>query len=146
MSDELAVDVLFAAARRLPAPACELLAQRLVDHLIVVRQNDAHDLSPLTPRHERAIGALRAVAESLGHVPTTTEYQAEYDRRRTTDKATLPSVGAIVREFGGWGTALGSAGLVPAAAPSAFMRRRNYQRRIVHRYSDQRLPNGVQAQ
>lgn len=147
MSDELAVEVLFDAARRLALSDCEALITRLTHHLIIARQNHAHDLSTLTPRHERSIAALRAVADMLGHPPNTTDYKAQYDRRRAQDdECTLPSVSSIVREFGAWDAGLAAAGLLPPAMPSAFIRRRDHRDgRIVHRYSDSRLRDCLRA-
>jgi hypothetical protein len=143
--DGRAIAALAAAARTLSPEGCRELARLLIEHVVVQSQNDRFDLHPLAALHARAIGALRSVAELVGHPPTTTEYQAEFDRRRALGDSGLPSVDSIVREFGGWPHAQIAAGLIPAAHPSAFQRRRDYQRKKVHRYSDQRLRDCLNA-
>lgn len=146
MSDELAIDVLFVAARRLPLESVEALAQRLVAHLQIERQNSDYQLSPYACRMARFTGALTAVAEALGHPPNSTEYKREYERRKSLGDRGLPSPAAVVREFGSWAGALAAAGLIPTAPPSAFALRRARQVRVrVHRYSDQRLRECLQA-
>lgn len=133
------IAALAAAARTLSLGGCRELARLLVEHVVVQTQNHQHALSPLAHRNERAIGSVRAVAELLGHAPTTTEYTAEYKRRRATGDSGLMAVGSITRLLGGWPQALVAAGLIPSVHPSAYQRRVIYERQVVHRYSNQRL-------
>jgi hypothetical protein len=141
----LAVTVLFAAATELPADACRELGRRLTEHLVVLAQNHRHDLHPLAHGDARFIGALRSVAEVVGHPPSTTEYVDEYDRRRALGDAGLPSISAILKHFDGWIYALAGAGLAPEVPPKGIQRRRQYKRRVVHRYSEHRLAEALQA-
>src|SRR5689334_15725509 len=137
--EDLAIETLVAAARRLPLAHREELSRRLIEDLILARQNHDHDLSPYAARRARAIGALRAVAETIGHAPTTTEYDAEVDRRRALGDTTLPVHSTITNTLHGWPGALAAAGLVPDVGPTALQRRRNYTRKRIHRYSKARL-------
>lgn len=139
MSEDLAVDMLLAAATRLPLPHCEELTRRLTEHLLLATMTHGDDLNPHAQRRRPLLDALRDVAKALGAAPNTKEYTAERQQRIENGAAALPSVSAILRGFGSWPKALAAAGLVPAAAPTAFQRRLDYHRRQVHRYSRARL-------
>ena len=142
---DLPIRALFAAAVELPPEACRELARRLTDHLVVQAQNHHYELHPLAARDARFIGALRSVAEITGTAPNTTEYEAERERRRSLGDTGLPSASSIVKHYAGWPYALAAAGLAPDVPPSAIKRRRNYRRKIIHRYSEERLVECLQA-
>jgi len=78
-------------------------------------------------------------AGAIGHAPNSSEYQAEYRRRRASGDSELPSAPTILRAFGSWAEALGAAGLIPATASTPFRRRSAYVRRNIRRYSDERM-------
>jgi hypothetical protein len=134
-----------AAVAELSAGACAELVRRMGDRLILLGQNHRFDLHPLAHGDSRFIGAVRAVAELLGHAPTTTEYRTEQARRLQVGDDGLPSLSAVLRRFGSWPAALAAAGLGGSIPPSGIERRRRYQRRVVHRYTDERLVQCLRA-
>lgn len=142
---DLPVDAVFAAATQLPLDRARELARRVTEWVVVQTQNHHHDLHPLAAGDARFVGALRAVAEVVGHPPTTQDYAAEYERRRELGDTGLPSASAISKHFDGWPYALAAAGLAPDVAPSGIQRRRNYQRKVVHRYSAERVSECLRA-
>lgn len=124
-ADEAAIAVLFAGAMQLPLGSCRELARRLTERVVVECQNQSHDLHPTTARDARFVRALRFVAEVVDHPPSTTEYTAEYERRRALEGARIPSTSAVLKHFSGWPYALAAAGLAPDVAPTGIQRRRN---------------------
>lgn len=136
---ELALRALFAAATELPIELCRELARRVTEFVVIQAQNHAHDLQSLAHGDARFIGAIRSVGEVLGQPPSTSEYVAEYKRRRALGDTGLPSVATILRHFDGWPYALAAAAYLPAVAPSGIQRRRSYRRKVIHRYSPERL-------
>jgi len=143
--EESAIGAVVAAVAELSATACGEIVRRLGDRLVLLDQNHRFDLTPLAHGDARYVGGLRAVAESIGHPPSTTEYRNEYDRRRTVGDGGLPSIASVVRRFGSWPAALAASGLGPPAPVRAVERRRRYQRRVVHRYTDERIAEALRA-
>jgi hypothetical protein len=144
-AERLAVRALYAAAAELPLPACAELG-RMIRELIVVSSLDhVHELNVFAEGDRRMIGALRTVAEAIGRAPSTSDYVAEYERRRDRGVAGLPAVSTVVKHFAGWDNALAAAGLAPDRPIGRLRRRQTYQRRQVHRYSDERLIECLQA-
>jgi hypothetical protein len=126
-------------ATELSLGACSELARRLTEWVVVQSRDHAGDLCPLAAKDVDFIGAIRSVAEVVGHPPSTPEYQREYEQRRERGGAALPSLSAILKHFDGWPYALAAAGLEPAVAPRGIQRRRTYTRKRVHRYKSGHL-------
>lgn len=145
VAGELVLRSLFAAATELPMELCRELARRVTEFVVIQAQNHAHDLQSLSHGDARFIGAIRSVAEVVGHPPSTSEYVAEHKRRSALGDTGLPSIATILRHFDGWPYALAAAGYLPAVAPSGIQRRRNYGRKVVHRYSRERLAECLRA-
>src|SRR3954452_23569228 len=90
-----AVRALFAGGTELPLDECRDLVARLHEHLVLADHNHRWDLHPLAHGDARFIGALRSVAEVVGHAPSTPEFVSEYDRRVAVGDTGLPSVASI---------------------------------------------------
>lgn len=139
---ELAVRALLVAATELPLDGCTELSRLLTEHIVTVL---ARDNSPSAKRHAkdmRFICALRAVAETLGHPPSTPEFIAEYRRRKQAGED-FPSIASILRHFKDWPAALTAAGLTGEdPLPTHHYRRRRAGSRG---YDDQRLIDCLQA-
>lgn len=145
-SDELAITSLVAAARELPLPACRELGRRINEFVLFEAQAEEHSLgTEVTARGVRYVGALRSVAEVHGAIPASTDYLAEYKRRRDLGDERLPSLSSIVKFFGGWEAALAAAALTEAAPVSKVERIRGRKGKKVHRYADARLIEALRA-
>ena len=116
----LVVAAFVAAARLLPPSVAEQIARAIYELVVIESLNDRHDLTPYTDRRLLMIGAVRSVAEALARVPSTSDYVAEYKRRRALGDTALPSVSSVVKFFKNWPTSLAIAGLQPLAPPDAL--------------------------
>lgn len=134
-----------AAARELPVAAASELARRVTEIVVLATQEDEFDLSNIGDRRGRYIGALRAVAQVLGHPPSTTEYQIEYERRQALNEGRLPVRSSIIKFYGGWLQALTAAGLAGPAPVSRTERRRRRQRKRPAVYPKERLLECLRA-
>lgn len=141
---ELAIRVLLLAAIELPVEACRELARRLTEYVVVHSAGrGAGDATPSTG-DQKALRALREVADMLGHAPSTTEYMDEYRRRRTTGENPIPTASAIIKRFGSWASALAEAGII-AADVGEIHRLRVVRKKRVGRYPDDRLLECLRA-
>ena len=113
---------------------------------MLASQEVGFDLNANTgDRRARYVGALRAVAEVLGHPPSTTEYQAEYERRQALNEGRLPVRSSIIKFYGGWPQALTAAGLAGPEPGSRTERRRQRRRKRPAVYPKQRLLECLRA-
>ena len=142
--DELALRALYAAGIELPLESCHELARRLNEFVVIRTLDRDSELNLHAEGDRRMIAALRSVADAIGHVPTTSEYVGEYERRRERGALALPSVSTVVKHFGGWERGLAAAALIPGLPPSR-QRARDPLRRVIYRYSDERLIESLRA-
>jgi hypothetical protein len=141
--DELALRALYAAAIELPLESCQELARQINEFVVIRILDHDNELNMHSEGDRRMIAALRTVADAIGHPPSTTEYIAEYERRRQRGALQLPSVSTIVKHFDRWENGLAAAALVPGVPPSRT--RRQAYRQSIYRYSDERLVEALRA-
>jgi hypothetical protein len=139
-----AVDALVAAAQSLPSEGAEAVAVAITEALYLAAQRSRHQITPRVAKRVRFIGAIRSVAESVGHVPTTTEYTHERNRRRKFGDESLPAISVLLKFFGSWHRALSSAALAERQVGS-LNARAAYRPLKMPRYSNERIVQCLRA-
>lgn len=139
----LAVRALFHAAIELPLDACQELARRITEFVLLQVASGAVVGTP-GDTDTADLLALREVADEVGHPPSTTEYMGIYRRRRDSGEDRIPPPSSIVKRWGGWERAKAEAGLIPADVTVAARGKTPPSKRIF-RYDDQHLIDALRA-
>lgn len=115
-AERLSLAVLREASRSASPAVRFTLMEAIAEDLACEEQRLGHGLMSGTHHRQQLIGALRSVAEAIGHPPSRRSYRRERERRAALGDGSLPPLSAQLRFFRRWPDALAAA-FAPTSTP-----------------------------